>query len=405
MKKLLQINSVVNTGSTGVIVEEIGRKVMSKGWESFIAYGRNNATNSKSNLIKVGNNYDILLHGISTRLFDNHGLCSKRATENLVGKIKEISPDVIHLHNVHGYYINYPILFSYLREWSGPVVWTLHDCWAFTGHCAYYSFAKCDKWKFKCNNCPQKKQYPSSLLFDRSEENFQKKGEIFGMLPNLTIVTVSDWLSSQVRMSFLGKYRRAVIKNGINRDIFNVSYKELETKKNPDVFRILGVANTWDRRKGLMDFIELRKKLPNNFEITLVGLSQKQIEKLPSGIVGISRTSTQSELAKLYANSDVYINTSIEETLGMTTIEAMGCGTPAIVYESTACSEPIEPVFCKSVPPRNIDAVIKAINEVIESQSPDMANTLSRWVDNHFTNEVFLNNYMSLYDSLTSENA
>ena len=132
--KLLQINSVVNSGSTGRIAEEIGQTAMASGWDSYIAYGRNERP-SASKLKRIGNEMDVKLHGIQTRLIDRHGLASCRATRKLVKKIKEISPDIIHLHNIHGYYINIKILFDYLATVEIPVVWTFHDCWPITGHC------------------------------------------------------------------------------------------------------------------------------------------------------------------------------------------------------------------------------------------------------------------------------
>ena len=173
-KKLLQINTVVNSGSTGRIAEEIGLTAMAVGWESYIAYGRNERP-SKSKLIKIGNDWDIKIHGVQTKLFDRHGLASKRATNILIRKIKKIKPDIIHLHNIHGYYLNYEILFKYLGNAGVPIVWTLHDCWSITGHCAYFSFVGCEKWKTGCYNCPQKKEYPSSWLLDRSKENYELK--------------------------------------------------------------------------------------------------------------------------------------------------------------------------------------------------------------------------------------
>ena len=177
-KKLLQLNVTANWGSTGTIAEGIGQVAVNNGWKSTIAYGRG-TPKSKSDLIRVGSDWDMRFHGLQSRFFDNHGLASKSATRRLVDDIKEFSPDIIHLHNIHGYYLNYPILFDFLKSYGAPIVWTLHDCWSYTGHCAYYDFAKCDKWKTGCHNCPQTKSYPSSLLMNRSTKNYSLKKKYF----------------------------------------------------------------------------------------------------------------------------------------------------------------------------------------------------------------------------------
>ena len=215
MNKLLQINSVVNTGSTGRIAEDIGAYVKTKGWESYIAYGRY-GNESSSKLIKVGTKLSNYWHLLITRLFDKHGFGSKFATQKLIKQIEELEPDLIHLHNLHGYYVNINILFNYLSTKSIPVVWTLHDCWAFTGHCAYFDIVKCDKWKTECNKCPQKTIYPASILFDRSRKNFHHKKKLFNTPQNLTLVPVSNWLNNFLSNSFLHSISTNVIYNGLD---------------------------------------------------------------------------------------------------------------------------------------------------------------------------------------------
>lgn len=396
MKRIVQINTVVNSGSTGLITEKIAQGLQTLGWESWIAYGRGNPRSS-SELIKVGNRVDMALHGMSTRLFDNHGLISKKATKELISKIEHIDPTIIQLHNIHGYYLNYEYLFHFLREFSRPVVWTLHDCWAFTGHCSHYTVAGCDKWKSHCGNCIQKKSYPKSLLLDNSKLNYQKKKDAFSGLSNLHIITVSEWLMSQVKMSFLRDTECTVIHNGVNTDIFRPS----PSSKPNDKTLILGVAGQWSESKGLGDFIKLRQILPQKYEIILVGLSKKQIEKLPDGITGIERTESREALARLYASADVYVNTSLEETLGMTTIEAMSCGTPAIVYNSTACAEPIEPTSCIAVNPGKVSEIALSIGKITTNvQSESSIKRLRDWVTEYYSDTGMVNNYIKLYNNL-----
>lgn len=393
--KLLQINVTANWGSTGKIAEDIGKLAIDSGWESWIAYGRGNSK-SKSHLIRVGNNLDTMMHGLQSRFLDNHGLASKKATKHLLEQAKILKPDIIHLHNIHGYYINYPILFDFLKKWGGPVVWTLHDCWSFTGHCAYYSYQKCNKWMTGCHNCPILHSYPASIWKDRSIKNYNEKLSNFTHHPNLHIITVSDWLKGEVQKSFLKNYPVQTIYNGLDTTIFAPQpIKTIDSTRRV----LLGVASVWDKRKGLDDFIKLRKLLPSYYEIILVGLSLNQISKLPSGITGIRRTENVKQLVNLYSMADIFINPSVEETLGMTTIEAMACGTPAIVYDSTASPEVVNKEFCKIVEPNDIQGLLTAINNT-ENKSVMMIEKLHNTVMSKFEKQNNYNKYIQLYESL-----
>ncbi len=344
MMNVLQINSVINTGSTGRICEEIGNMLISQGNKSYIAFGRQEKFSNLTK-IKIGNILDNIVHLISTRLFDNHGFASINATKKLIRKIKAISPDIIHIHNLHGYYINIEILFKFLQKENIPVVWTLHDCWAFTGHCSHFSFVGCEKWKTQCYNCPQTKEYPKSFFLDNSKKNFLIKKEYFTSLNNLTIVTVSDWLKSVAQQSYLSKYFVKRIYNGVDTSIF-VPLDNNSLSKNKHIsgkFVMLGVASVWSKRKGLNDYLSLSKLLHNDEVIVLIGLKKNIISKLPSNIIGIEKTENIFNLVEWYSISDVVLNLSVEETFGLTTVEGFACGTPSIVYNTTASPELITP--------------------------------------------------------------
>lgn len=341
MPKILQINTTVNWNSTGRIAEDIGLLMQSKGWESYIAYSRGKP-NSKSHLIQIGNKWDIYKHGIYTRIYDNHGLSSKQATINLVEQIKFLRPDIIHLHNIHGYYLNYQILFKYLSSINTPIVWTLHDCWSFTGHCSYYTFKKCERWKEGCYDCPQKSNYPASYLFDRSKKNYHNKKNSFTSVKNMTIVPVSNWLATDVQKSFLGKFPIKVIHNGIDLNTFSPCKPEQKNIKKENKYILLGVASIWEERKGLTDFIKLRNFLPDNYSIVLIGLSKKQIKELPQNILGIERTSNVQELAQYYSNANVFINPTWEDNYPTTNLESLACGTPVITYRTGGSIEAID---------------------------------------------------------------
>lgn len=336
--KVLQVNITSNWGSTGRIAEDIGMKIIEDGGDSYIAYGRS-SNRSESINIKIGNCISIYVHILFTRIFDRHGLASYWATKKLIHQIDDINPDIIHLHNIHGYYLHYPIFFAYLKKKGIPIVWTLHDCWSFTGHCSHFVLTHCSKWKKVCYNCPQKISYPTSWFFDRSRENHIQKKESFLGLQDVILVTVSKWLKGIVSQSFLGVYPIEVIHNGIDTDIFQPIKCNKGILGLPDKFLIIGVANVWSEEKGLADFLKLREMLPSDYQFLLIGLSKDQINKLPNGIMGIERTNSIKQLAQYYSVADVFFNSSKEETFGLTTAEAMACGTPAIVYNSSACPE------------------------------------------------------------------
>lgn len=401
MKKLLQINSVVNSGSTGRIAEEIAHTAIASGWESYIAFGRNERY-SESNLIRIGNDLGIKMHGLQTRLFDRHGLGSVKSTKLFIQQVDKIKPDIIHLHNIHGYYINIEILFNYLSKVDVPVVWTLHDCWSITGHCTHFSYVGCEKWRTKCYSCPQKNEYPASLFIDRSEKNYILKNELFNSLSNLTLVPVSQWLSDILKDSFLRKYPSSVINNGINTSVFkptgNNEFRERYGLQNK--FILLGVASIWSQRKGLEDFIELSKTLGADYQIILVGLTRKQKDQLPVEILGIERTESVEELAELYASSDVYINTTYEDTFPTTNLESLACGTPVITYNTGGSPESIDESTGIVVEQGNISKLVEAIRVIKDNGKQYYSDACVNRVNRLYKKEDRYKEYIDLYESL-----
>lgn len=399
MPKVLQICVEGNTGSTGTIAEFIGKIALDSGWESYIAFGRF-PRESKSKLIKIGNYWDIFLHGIETRIFDRHGLGSRGATKKLIKEIIQISPDIIHLHHLHGYYINIEILFKFLSENNIPVVWTFHDCWSITGHCAYFDYIGCDKWKTECNNCPQMKEYPASIFIDRSKNNFYLKKSLFNSVDNLTVVSVSNWLNDIVGKSFMRKLSRKVIYNGVDVELFKPSSSNNIREKFSieSKFLIFGLATTWSRRKGLDDFIKLSKNIDENAIIILVGLNTSQIKTLPKNIIGLQRTENQQELVDLYVASDVFLNLSVEETFGLTTAEALSCGTPAIVYDATASPELIDSQTGIIVEKNNIQSLLLAIEEIKKNGKSFYTEYCRSRAVKYFDKNIRYKEYFDLYN-------
>ena len=347
--KVLFINAVCGTGSTGKICAELAEKYEKDGCEVKIAYGRHAYVPEKYQkyAIRIGTDLDVKFHAIKTRLTDKHGLGSKKATREFLAWAEKFSPDLLWLHNIHGYYINYEMLFDWIKKHPEmEVKWTLHDCWAFTGHCSHFTFVKCYKWKSECEKCVQKDRYPSSFM-DNCKDNFLRKKRSFTGVKNMTIITPSKWLSDLVKESFLKEYPVEVVYNTINTEIFRPTYGDFRTKYGLVGKKIiLGVASTWDDRKGLYDFYKLSDMLSEEYTVVLVGLSDKQLESLPKNITGIKRTNGQKELAEIYTAADIFVNPTYEDTYPTVNLEAQACGTTVITYRTGGSPE--------SVPAENV---------------------------------------------------
>lgn len=397
--KVLQINIFGNL-STGRIAVDIYRTLVANGHEGKVAFARNTIAEDVP-YIKIGNTKNVYIDGILTRITDRAGFFSKRATRRLIEEIEGYDPDIIHLHNLHGYYINIEILFKYLKKCGKPVVWTLHDCWAFTGHCCYYSAVECDKWINGCHDCPQKKAYPSSLFIDNSEWNYKRKKELFTSLLNLHLVTVSKWLKSELKKSFLKDLPCTTVYNGIDVSVFKPTISEFREKYAlKDKSIILGVASTWDVRKGLDDFIKLSSMIDENYRIVVVGVNESEIKRLSPNMIGISRTDSVYELAGIYTAADIFFNASVEETFGLPTVEAMACGTPAIVYDATALPEIIfNEDIGVVVEKGNVEKVAKIIKRGLKRLTEESRlEIIERYNKNHRFLE-YINLYSSILDN------
>ena len=338
--KYLFINSVAGVGSTGRIAADKCRELMAEGHECVLAYGRRCANCEDVPTIRIGSDLDFKIHGVMNRIFDNHGFNSSVATRRFLKWVREYDPDVIWLHNIHGYYIHVGMLFEYLRFCGKKIIWTLHDCWSFTGHCAYFDYVGCDKWKTGCEKCPQKKSYPASLLMDGSSENYASKKASFTGIPDLTLTVPSQWLADRVKQSFLKDYPVEVVYNTVERTVFKPTAGDFREKHHlQDKIILLGVANIWEERKGLKDFVTLSRLLDDRYKIILVGLTEQQCREMPQSILCLPRTDNIRQLVEIYSAADIHINPSVEETFGMTILEAACCGTPSVVYQGTACEE------------------------------------------------------------------
>lgn len=364
--KVVIINVCAGCYSTGRICSQIAQSYIDSGNQCMIVYGQN-SKEERLPTISFNNKFDIYKHVLKTRLFDNTGFESKKSTKNLLSYLDKFKPDLIWLHNIHGYYINVEMLFGWIKEHPEvEIKWTLHDCWAFTGHCSYFTAVGCDKWKYGCEKCIQKNAYPQSYIMDHSKENYYRKKKAFTGVNNMTIITPSQWLADLVKQSFLKEYKVEVHYNTVDKQVFKKRVSDFRTKFKLEKFKIvLGVACPWSQRKGLNDFIQLSKKLPSNYKIVLVGLNKKQIKSLPNNIIGLNKTDSAIELAEIYSTADVFVNPTYEDNYPTTNLEAKACGTPVITYNTGGSPESVLPQNVVEV--GNIDGLIKRIYSVCEN--------------------------------------
>lgn len=363
--RVLMINEECGTGSTGRICTDIATFLEAEGHEVRIAFGRNAdimPDEYRKYGVRIGNDFDLKMHGVITRLFDATGFGSWNATRKLIEWIQEYDPDIIHLHNLHGYYINIKELFRYIKMVRKPVVWTLHDVWPFTGHSAYCDAVGCSKWKTGCGRCPQVKIYPKSYI-DRSMKNWKMKKSIFRGVENLTIVTPSKWLAELVKCSFLKEYPVMVINNGIDTAKFHKVNTSLKAALGLQKEKILlSVATVWNDLKGLSDFEQLAGLLGDDYKIILVGgMTESQENNLPNSILHIRRTQDISEMVELYNIADVYLNLTYCDTYPTVNLEAASCGTPVITYAVGGSTESAEMLGGISVERGNVNEVAYAI--------------------------------------------
>lgn len=387
-------------------MQEIGELAMLCGWESYVAYsyGRDGVKACRSQLLQVGNKMSVAWHGVMTRLFDRHGLASTCATKQLVKDIERIKPDIIHLHNIHGYFLNYKILFNYLAQSGTPVVWTVHDCWLYTGHCYYYSYVGCDSWQTECHDCPQRRNFPRSLFVDRSRQNYNDKRAAFTSMPKdqLTIVPVSDWISNEMQHSFLRDYPFRTIRNGIDTEVFCPRNSE-EVKRMYGLREnciLIGVASIWSREKGIDDFIRLASMLHEDERLVLVGVSTDDKKRLPANVVGISRTDNVQQLAALYSVATSFVNFTYQDNYPTVNLEAIACGTPVVTYRTGGSVESVTEETGIVVNQGDVSAALAAVRKIAKRGKDAYRDNCRNYALAHFRKEDRYADYLHLYDEL-----
>ncbi len=392
--KVVQLNCTCGKGSTGKICLAISNMLNENNVENYVLYTEGESNYTKA--INYSSKKYKKFQAFKSRIFGNFGFNSKKATKKLIKILDNINPDIVHIHNIHGHDCNLSLLFKYLKSNNKKIIWTFHDCWAFTGYCPYFLLVKCDKWQKQCVSCPQRKKY--SLLFDRSKKLYKNKKELFSEL-DMTIITPSNWLASLVKQSFLKDYPVKVIHNGIDLDIFKPTESAFRIKFGlENKFIVLGVAFDWDRRKGLDVFIELSKSLSDDYQVVLVGTNEQIDKILPKNIISIHRTQNQQELAEIYSVADVFVNPTREENFPTVNIEALACGTPIITFNTGGSPEIIDKTCGRVVEVDNIEELLKEVISICEEKTILQINCVKR--AKLFTQNNMCFNYKNLYFDL-----
>jgi len=365
--KIAIINSVCGYGSTGRICVELAEFLNSKNLDAMVFYGRNKIKSQRINAYYFGNKLGVYFHAFLARLFDSVGLHSKLSTKKLIKKLEEYNPDLIILNNLHGYYLNYKNLLRWIAKRNKKTICVFHDCWNFTGHCAHFDYLKCYKWISGCQNCPGKKEYPSSIVCDKSKRNYLLKKELFTNIQKIRIVVPSNWLKTLAKKSFFNNFKITVINNGVDTKVFlpnrNNNFRKKYQLENKNI--ILCVANVFNKRKGLFDVINLSKKLDSTEVIVIVGRLNPMIE-LPNNVIHISHTESANELSEIYSSCDVMFNPTYEDTFSNTNMEALSCGLPVVCYKTGGATEMLDKRF--TVEQGDFDSACQLIRRIYRKE-------------------------------------
>lgn len=396
--KVFYINSVPY-GSTGRIMFRLADEVKKIGGETLCTTGFTWRKFDRDDYFITSGIVGKKLHTEFSKITGKHGGYSRFSTLRLILKIKKFNPDIIHLHNIHGWFLNYEMLFRYLKKSKKKIVWTFHDCWNFTGRCPYFDILECEKWKKGCHNCLYK-GYPKTF-FDCSKTQFKRKKQLFCGIESLYIVTPSQWLKTKVEESFLNNYPVSVINNGIDLSVFNPKNNTEEIRRKYGIkskYMVLGVSYAWDKRKGLDTFIKLSSELGDDYTMVLVGTDKSVRVLLPENIISVDITSSAEELAELYSAADVFANPTLEENFPTVNIESLACGTPIVSFNTGGSPE----IFCEksgiSVEKGDVESFKNAIIDVCEKSLFSSENCVSR--SKQFDESLFAKRYMELYQKI-----
>lgn len=403
--KVLQINLAYKNGSTGKIVYDIQKELMTQGSQGYVVYCHGKY---RSKYVKpVKNKLTFYLSVIESRLGGSAGFYDKHSTKKVLKWINTIKPDIVHLHNIHGFYINVEMLFEYLDKKKIPVVWTLHDCWSMTGHCAHFDYVGCQKWKTGCYDCEQLLRYPIAYR-DKSKINYEKKKRTFTLLNNrnLKIITPSKWLCEVVDKSYLSKYQHEVITNGIDLEIFKEHSNDIRKRYKLENKKIvLAVTDGYNERKGIEDINSLADMLNEDYQVILVGIEKRDYSKINKKIITVSKVFNQTEMASYYSAADVYVNTTLEDTFPTTNLEALACGTPVITYDSGGSPECVDEKTGSIVKKHDINEMIEQIENITDNKKKEYYKIECRKrAIREYNKKDMIKKYLELYNTVIDNN-
>ncbi len=385
--KIVQINAVCGMGSTGEITVKISKMLNQHNIENYILYTYGTCDYEQG--IKYSSNFNIKLNAMLARLFGNYGFNSRFSTKKLISKLKEIKPDIVHLHNIHGHDLNLKAFFEYLKESGVRVIWTFHDCWAFTGYCMHFDFLKCQKWENICGECPQKNKY--SLFFDKSDKLFNLKKSLFTSIQDMTIVAPSEWMASLVKKSYMNKFPVEVINNGTDLDVFYKRNTNIRQKYGlGEKHIVLGI-----QKENIELFFELAERMDDKYQLLLAGLSKSQLNKLPKNIIGIGKIENREEMAELFCASDVFVNMTLQDTFPTVNLESLACGTPVITFNTGGSPEAVDDKTGAVVQKGNITELYEAIQEICNG--PDRSEACHKRAKDLYNAKERFADYLDLY--------
>ncbi len=398
--KILQINAVCDYGSTGRTCRELSDWLIEHGHKSLVIYG--NGKSDYKYAVKISSKLDNQFHGFLERLTGYNARFSYFATKKLFQIMEDFKPDVVHLRNLHGNYVNVPMLLRYLGENDIPTIITLHDCWPFTGKCMHYTSTKCYRWKESCGRCPRLHQDIPSWWFDYTHEMLEEKKELFSKIQRLAVVGVSDWVTNEAKKSILKNAKIVTrIYNWIDTDVFY----PCENARNAlgigdDKFVVLFISAEWQIGSSkYSDLVQLVKQLADEKIVVLLAgnvHADANVLKMPY-VRQLGYIDSKDELAILYSAADVYVHLSREDTFGKVIAESMSCGTPVIVYDQTACPELVLDGRGFVIPVGDVDAILNRIGIINRLTKKYFTNKCISFVKNNLMKEILIKKNIKLY--------
>lgn len=402
--KVLQINQTyIHGGSTGRIVYELLLTQQKAGIDGYVVYGYSDGEAMDGHSLCLQRNHIRRKFNIlKTRLFDVHGFYNEYETKVLLRLIEEMRPDVIHLHNIHNHYVHVGHLFEFIKEHNIPVIWTLHDCWSFTGHCCYFDYVHCDKWKTICHDCPSIRNYPQTWSFDRTDKNYKLKRKTFTGVKNLTLVTPSRWLANLTRESLLKEYPVEIINNGVDTNVFRPTVNNVKEQLGiRDKKMILAVAAIFERRKGTEYLLQLPKLLSDDEVLVLVGHNEDQQNLFAQDhCIGIGKTNSVVELADYYSAADVFINPTLEDNFPTTNLEALACGTPVVTFKTGGSPESIDENVGRVVEKGDIEGMLDSVREITSRGKNYYTINCVNKARNLYNRDIQYMKYVNLYNEV-----